>query len=505
MPDRRSSAPSALPALGITLGLLLWGGCKTPVQTVVPGADGRLTLHLVHPDCSYCDPFGAVDTLRIDVYDGAETLLTSASFHYPDESPLLPDLDGFGVVRIEIAGLSAGKVESGGRTPLIALEPGVATTVDVLFAPVNKTLPLSASMIAQRSRHVAFRRHDGRVVLMGGVDGGRDDAFASIEVYDPATMSFAADAAVLPVALAAPATAWTAEETLLLVGGTATAASVDTVVATTGLYLPDSSALVQQGDLSVARAGGCLARFGAHSVVAFGGGAGGDLGVYAAGAWNWTGFSPIDFDPAGTLACVPLADGSVFVLGPSVSATGVWDFADDGTGDPAASFHPADAYTVGDPRYVSGALVVPLEDGRVWIAGGADISSGSVTGDGRIYSASSGAFSPAVGLQGARYDGGWDRWYRDGWYVVGCGWQDVTRVRDEQTVELVAPATGEAGPSIPIDRGRSGCSVTTLVDGAVLLAGGFNSTSSDDAGAAVIIPWLDEVLPEDTGGSDTGS
>lgn len=491
LPARAALAVLLLPALA---------GCKEPRTEIVPGPDGVVTIELVNPTdpaCTYCDPFTAVDTLRIDVYAGEE-LVATGSYAYPSEQARLPDLTGFGVVRIEIAGLSAGKVESGGRTPELALDPGTPMTVPVVFLPVNTALPLAASMVSQRSRHVALRRRDGAVALLGGLDAGRDSAFTSIEVYSPSLSAFAADQAVLPAALGAPATARTDSGDLLLAGGTTASGGVESPVATTGVFLPDQSALAPGGDLPVARAGNCLAPISATQAVTMGGAAVNqvDLGTYdSASGWTWAGVAVTDFDATAVTACAPLPSGSVFVLGTSATNTGLWVLDPK---NPGASFNPVNAYTVGDARYVTGAVVAPLSDGTVWVAGGVDAQTGALTTDGRRFTAASLSFSLAASLQEARYDASWSEWYRDGWLVVGCGWQDVDRVRDEPSIELVSPATAENGPEIPLDRSRSGCSVTGLLDGSVLVAGGFGAASGEGADAAIVVPWPDEA-PRDTG------
>lgn len=483
--------------------ILLLLACKTPEIITIEGPNAALTVELVTPTdpaCTYCDPFAAVDTLRVDVYGGDE-LLHTASFRYPSETPSLPYLDGFGVVRIELAGLSAGKVESGGRTDEIVLQPGVAQTVPMVFLPVNTVLPLGASLYSLRSRHHAFRRHDGSIVLMGGLDPGRDNAFDSIEVYSPTTRSFGVDQATLPAAGGAMAVTRTPSDDLLFAGGVTASGGVESTLTTAGVFQPDNSVLLTAGALSTGRAGGCVAALGATDAVAIGGTTSGtlDLGHYdASNGWAWSSVTPADFAAGQVAGCVGLDTGSVLVLGNDITSTGLWSYTPGGADDPTLSFTAANAYTAGDVRHVTGAVMIPLDDGTVWIAGGADPASDALTADGRRFSAASLSFSLAPGLTEARYDASWSPWYRPDWYVVGCGWQDVDRVRDEPSVELVNPVTAEEGVSVPLDRIRNGCSVTALSDGSVLVAGGFTTATAGETSAAILVPWPDEP-PRDTG------
>lgn len=513
---RLPHAPPALSAAGartvqgvLLVPVVLALGCKEPRTELITGPDARLRLRLVNPTtCAYCDAYTAIDHLRVDAWANGE-LVASEEFAFPEEDPVLPSLEGFGVVRVEIAGLSAGRVESGGRTPEIALEPGGGPVdLDVLFAPVNTALPLPSPMIAERSRHAALRRSDGTVALLGGVDGGRDTTFADVEVFDPSTWSFAADAAVLPVGMAGARAVSSRQGELVLAGGVTVAAAVETNLATTVRYDGNTDALTQLGDMAVARAGHCLAGADAgHGIIALGGSSGtntADLARWDSGSssWTWSAFTPADFNAGGVIGCVEMVDGRVFVLGSTVSNTGIWDWVDDGVDDPALSFTPVNSGTVGDVRHVSGAVLVPLDDGKVWIGGGSDASTGTITADGRLFSPLTQSFASSVALQDARYDASWDRWYRDGWVVVGCGWQTTARTLDAPSLELVNPTKGEQGPSIPTDRSRNGCQVTSLLDGSVLVSGGYYSTSGSTDDGALVVPWPDEPEP-DTG--DTGT
>jgi hypothetical protein len=478
---------------------VLVSGCKEPRTEVLAGPDARLRITLVNPTtCSYCDPYQAIDHLRVDAYSNG-VLVASDEFAFPDETPTLPSLEGFGVVRVEIAGLSAGRVQSGGRTPDIALDPtGGPVSVEMLFAPVNTMLPLPSAMRQERSRHVAMRRNDGDVVLIGGVDGGRDTSFADVEVFDASTWSFAGDTNTLAVGVAGARAVSPGQGQVLLAGGVFVSGGTETAVTGSAFYDGDADTLASAGDMAVARSGHCLAgALDGRAALALGGSSGSNTADLArrdgqTGAWSWSSFTPADFNAGGVIGCAGTGDGRVFVLGSTISNTGIWAWTDDGVADPALSFSPVNAGTAGTVQHVSGAVMLPLDDGRIWIGGGSDASTGEVVAGAQVFSPLSQSFSSATGLQDPRYDGSWTPWYRDGWVVVGCGWQTTARTLDAPSVELLNPTTGEQGPSIPTDRSRNGCAVTSLIDGSVLVSGGYYSTAKSTDDGALVVPWLDE-------------
>lgn len=496
-PRRRRSLPAALLALGAL------GACAPAGTTVLPGEDGRVSVQLVNPTtCASCDAFAGVDTLRVDLYVD-DALISTTAFAWPDEPAVIPALDGFGVVRIEVVGLSAGRVVSGGRTPPIALDPGQPVSVPMLFAPVNVALPLDASPSAHRSRQVALRRRDGNIALLGGLDVEAGVPLDSVDVFSAASYAFGTDQAVLSAPAYDVRVLPLPDGGVLFGGGERVDAGVPSAIATTGLWLPDSSAYAPGGDLSTPRAGHCLAAIDDVTAVAFGGTTAntGDIGRSGGPTtgWTWSSFTATDFAAASTLGCIGLDGGGVFVLGSDVGSTGIWSWSDAATTDPSASFHAINPYTAGDVRIVAGAVMARLTDGSVWIAGGVDPTSGALTGDGRRFASAAQSFTLAAGLQVPRYAAGASPWYRDDWYVVGCGWQDSDRLRPEPTLELVNALTADVGPVIDLDRTRDGCTATSMVDGSVLVAGGYTLGGVDQTDAALVIPWLDEVPTMDTG------
>ena len=477
----------------VVLAFLL--ACADSEPTTLPGVDAPLTISLVNPtSCSFCDPFAGVDTLRVDVLvDWA--VVASEAYRYPDEEVVLPALTDFGVVRVQLVGLAGGEVRSVGRTQEIALQPEVALTVPMLFLPANTTIPLTATMTADRSRHTAIRRRDGSVVLLGGVNPDRNGTFASTERFDPATWSFSVfDGGSLPAGVGGSRTAYAGTDEWLLLGGFVTGPNGDVASSTAGV-LSEVDGTVRPGpSLLTPRNGHCFAMYRERLGIVFGGTADTNAAELlklsdATGDWELVNVPMRDFDQTLVSACVALPDQSVFVNGDTAAATGRWSYAEGDT-DAGEGFVPVEALGEGADRYVDGPLLEVVGD-RVWIAGGADPYTGSAIDGARWFDPAQNGFLPAVALGAARFDPSFDRWINPGWLVVGGGWSTTDRTRAEASVELVNPETEARGPVVSFERDRPGAVLTTLLDGAVLITGGYDAGDDGVIDAAVFLPWVE--------------
>lgn len=473
--------------------LIVVSGCEKPEVVTIGGRETDLTLVLTNPTaCADCDPFRDVDTLRIDVTAGDEAV-ASDSFAYPDEAATLPDLEGFGVVRIALVGLSAGHVVSAGRTAEIALVPGEAMSVSLVFLPINRAYPLPGATVQPRMRHASVRLRDGRVLLLGGTDPLAERAWPTVEVYDPGIGEFTASESLLPAPIADPRWVWTKEGELLLAGGFGLFGE-DTVasLADSAVYDPDAGTITAAGPLSTPRSGHCLTLYRDRQGVAMGGAEGDEVDYLKpseeTGEWAFSALPMRDFDAHDVTGCVSLADERVYVQGATSASTGLWE-PHEGD-DLGAAFRKASEG--GDARYVSGAMLVPLADGRVWIGGGIESSSGQPVADARAFEAAELRFSVTMGLERPRFDGAWVPWIREDWGVAGCGWADATRTRSESSVELLNPAGAAPGEVIALDRDRPGCALSVLLDGSVLVTGGYAAGAAGVADAALLVPWPDE-------------
>jgi hypothetical protein len=473
--------------------ILLLLACNQEQPTVIAGVDAPLTVTLVNPTtCSFCDPFLGVDTLRVDVLAG-DTVVASQSFS-PLDDLLLPGLLDFGVVRVQLVGLSAGVVVSAGRTQEVALDPGSPRDVPMLFLPANTVIPLPAEMTADRSRHVAVRRRDGRVMLFGGVDPSREGTFSSIDLFDPATWSFGVFPGALPAGLADPAVAWTGTDELLLAGGFVTGPSGDVPTATTAAWSQVDDTVRALPPLSVTREDACLAMYRDRLGLVLGGTDETDAGSLVkldetTEDWSFVDVKLRDFDQTQVSACLGLGDGRVFLQGDDPASTGTWSY-DEGDTDAGLGFVPVDLLGEGADRFVHLPLVAQ-EAGGAWVAGGMDTNTGTAISDTRWFDPARNGFLPMTPLADARLDPSWDRWLVEGWYVVGCGWRDGARLSPTDSVELVSPGEGLGTPATPFDRDRNGCAVTTLLDGSILVTGGYDATDDGVIDAAVMVPWIE--------------
>lgn len=473
--------------------------CERTVTERIEGNNGSVEITLLNPtNCTDCDPWRNVDELRLDVIVAGSVVATE-TFVYPEESPVLPDLDSFGVVRVALVGLSGGKVVSAGRTALIPTGPGVAVSAKMNFLPVNMVLPLSSVMVASRSLHTSVALRDGTTLLVGGTSPGRDLVYEGIEVFDPATGQFAAAPYKLLTPAFAPAVQFVGDGEVLfigggdVVGGTVAGSSYGTAL------IPELNATQAIGAMGTGRMGHCISLFSKHRGVVFGGHSGQSslelLKQEDDGAWNFSSYDLFAFDESRVSGCITLDDNRTFVQGLDADSTGVWAYNEENAAyvDPATAFELVDANGAGDAAaYVSGASLAVLADGDVWIGGGSRTDNGVLERRARRFNPISLRFEAAEAQpERARVDGVLRDWIEPDWKVWGCGYTDAGRTSPDPTVELFNVETGELGMLAGLDRVRNGCDVSTLPDGALLVSGGFDLGNVAGVGSAIVVPWWD--------------
>ena len=479
--------------------------CNEPEQLTVGGRTGSLTVNLLNPtSCERCDPWAGVAQVRVDVIAGKD-LVSQATFD-KDEPIVLPDLSGFGVVRVQVLGLSVeGAVRSAGRTAEVALGPDVAAEAPLVFLPVNRALPLAARMQAPRSRHAAIALRDGRVALVGGEDPGRTRTLPTIEVYDPATGTFTTLEQGLGSGVIEPALVTVDAGNVLLLGGGARIRAGEVSVKDAVLFDIDDATATPIADLNVARSGHCAARWKERQAIVLGGAAG-DVADYVKpsdGDWVIDAVPMRDFDPSQVRGCVPVANERVLVLGADLDTTGIWAPVEGG--DPGASFTAFTRTQAQGLRLVERAMMVPLPEGGAWIAGGLDVATGNALPGSRFFDAAGDRFTEGRTLAQPRVDGRWT-WWRDGVLVVGCGYGDAARTTGSGPLEIMDLRGSGPIPTLALDRARPGCALSTLPDGTLLVTGGFGSDQATEASAALLQPWRDEddAFGEDATTVDTG-
>ncbi|MGH6631373.1 MAG: Kelch repeat-containing protein, partial [Burkholderiales bacterium] len=165
-------------------------------------------------------------------------------------------------------------------------------------------------------------------------------------------------------------------------------------------------------------------------------------------------------------AAVTLDDGRVLVFGGS-TASGATNAVQ--VFDPAPNSWSDLGVVMLDAR--SGHSATALADGRILLAGGEN-SSGAISSL-EIYDPASNSFASAGTLSGARKSHGAAR-LPDGRVLIIGGSDGADPSSPLASSEIYDPADGSvsAGPSLSSP--RSGLSVTRLLDGKVLIAGGSN-------------------------------
>ncbi len=469
--------------------------CKSPIVETIPGVDTALSVVVSTPaTCGFCDPLVDIDTLRLEVSIGG-SVVASDNFSYPDEAVTLPDLTGFGVVRITLLGLADGRVLSAGRTAEIVLLPDTEQSAPLVFLPINRGIPLDVDMAFERSRHLALSRRDGSVLLIGGLDARQERATASVEVYDAASGTFTELDALPTNGVGEPRVANLEDGASLLIGGFAVRDGVQIPNEESVFF--DETLFTAAGNLSQGRAGHCVAMFRDRQGIVLGGAAGGAdyLKPDDTGLWGFSGLEMRDFDAGSVTGCAVVEEGRVFAQGRDAASTGLWDVRAEGA-DPAESFTALVEGTGGDFRYVQGAVVLPDDEGGAWVIGGADVGTGEVVADSRRFIANSLRFAAEPGLTEPRMDGTAAPWIQEGWYAIGCGWADNARTAGASSVELFRPTTGDALPPIDLDRDRAGCGMSVLRDGSLLLTGGYASGVGGMGDAALVVPWAEALAAE---------
>ncbi len=469
-------------------------GCKEPVVTTIRGDDGALTLRLVNPtSCSVCDPFAGVDTLQLDVVQNGAVLATQR-FAWPDAELTLPDLEGFGVVRVRLRGESGGEVVSFGQTPEIVLGPGETRESTLQFLPANLALPLTQPMVEGRRRHMGVSLRDGRALLVGGFGGPQGTALRSAEVYDPEEGSFTASELALPVGLADAAVATTLREGAVLFAGGAAAVEggADIPSAEAVIFHEEEGTMAAIEPLGAARVGHCLSRVQDEKVLVLGGHTGTSSGDFV--RWDTTvsdwvvGDVPFtDLDEPLVGGCAALVDHRTFVQGTTPESTGLWTFTAGGGADEPPMETAFLATTAADPgegaAFVLGPSIVPLASGDAWVGGGIDPRTGALADSAREFRADTLRFDPADAQALPRVWGATRLLDTTGTVAWGCGWRDVARASEISSLDLFNVESGASIATVEFGEARSGCELTVLPDGAILVSGGGSAT------AEIVVPY----------------
>jgi len=426
------------------------------------------------------------------------------------DDPLeIPNIDLYGVLRFELAGLSEqGEVLSYGRSSEIAVIPDLERSVALTFLPVNKVLTLGAEFLEPRSFHSTAKGPDGRVFLLGGINTARTNSLSSIEYYEPETGRSIPLANFLSFATTLPSVTWTDDEQLMVHGGgtvingsaAVPASSINRIdAATDGVSVLPSS--------GIGRRDHCFSAFDGQQSLAVGGTEGASQSAELLvpstshpSGWMWQSLAVTNFQTYNIRTCATTSSGRIFFQGTGDQSTGV--YTPDPNGTSVSDFQTIDfqqsslEYLV----YPYGQMIVPLDEGRVWMAGGRQ----NLDGDGNRNNDPPAGVSREFNLdtlvfsQGAdpnlseRSWGHWDPWIEPNTYAVGCGGVDGNvEVNPNTLVEVFSLETQEVLLAVPLDRNRPGCNMDVLDDGSILISGGHAEGDEVTDGGAILVPYLD--------------
>jgi hypothetical protein len=406
------------------------------------------------------------------------------------------------LVRLATVSLVAVLVMAAVDLPMILAKPGLTnptpTATDYLSGPTSDssqppgmqtpkpTVPPSGtfnrtgSMITARWwGQTATLLRDGRVLIAGG----SRTALALAETYDPKTGRFSSTQDMITPRCYQTATLLQDGHVLVAGGTTVTTGGGAGELASAELYDPATDAFSATSSMTAAREWGQTATLLLDGRVLVAGGAG-SAGILASaeiydpksGKFTATGSMKVSrYRHTATL----LADGRVLIAG-----------GYSGEGRAATSIAESELYNPSTGTFsATGSMTTardehtatPLANGRVLIAGGyaGSYANGSdpskALASAELYDPSTGKFSPTGSMTQARWWGHTATRLIDGRVLIAGGWGAKTI--DFGDADLYNPSTGKFTTTGWMSSARYGATATLLSDGRVLIAGGSDSAT----------------------------
>ena len=363
------------------------------------------------------------------------------------------------------------------RSVVLLAAVGCPTSL-VLAQPAGTFTP-TESMTTKRFSHTATLLSDGRVLIAGGnIMSGKFSPTPSAELYDPSTGTFTATGTMITTRLGYTAT-------LLPDGKVLIAGGVDALsdpLATAELYDPHTGTFTAAGDMTVARSGH-LATLLSNGKVLIAGGIDPEGYPNICPTLEACAFAEL-YDPhtgtftaAGEMTVFPypktatlLPDGRVLIAAQSIA-----DLYDPHTD----TFVATGGMTT--PRAGQSATLLP--NGKVLIAGGitlgvAVINKPLVTAE--LFDPATGTFIAATGNMITGLALQTSTLLPDGTVLLAGGWLNGGPANEDLAgAELYDPLAGTFRATGGMATGRCSHTATLLNDGSVLIAGGYESYSSD--------------------------
>jgi hypothetical protein len=345
--------------------------------------------------------------------------------------------------------------------------PARSTEAPLTAGAVTKV----GGMSAPKATHTATRLLDGRVLITGGYDGSC--RIRETELFIPSTRTFVAGA---PLGVArCDHTATLLEDGRVLVAG---GLNVKDALRGAELFDPARGTFVSTGDMGEARDGPTATRLRDGTVLVTGGI---DGARYLASAERYdprTGaFRRVADMHAARMAhtATLLADGRVLIVGGSSARGRVEATAE--LFDPATGTF-SDTGPMTTERYKHAAIA--LRDGRVLVVGGSDARDfAGRYASAEIFDPRDGAFHAGGAMASPRYKVPAALALLASGEVLVAGGAAVAEVFDGRSFRTVAGT---------LDASWSFATATTLDDGDVLIAGGYDDRIRPTAGAWVFRP-----------------
>ncbi len=337
------------------------------------------------------------------------------------------------------------------RIELLVDSGGEEVLVDPHWIP-------GGTLVVGRHRHAAAKLANGRVLVVGGATGNTTDTIA-VDAFDPITRGWSSDGTLSAPRERLTATAL-ADGRMLVTGGSQDSSGATYIV---DIYDPTTDSWSLGPPLSSPRTAHAAVRLNDGRVLVGGNSTTANVDVFDPATNTWSSAASQSFDISYSLTL--LASGKVFYTALNS----------------AASYDPAtDAWsTAASPGPQRGHTATLLSNGLVLIAGGANVSSNTVSTS-RVFNPATNTWSTVGSMSNPRIFHTATR-LPNGKVLVAGGFNQDTGVYSE-TAELYDPASGTWTPTDSLGTARSLHTATALDDGGVLICGGATSAAGDTPG-----------------------
>jgi N-acetylneuraminic acid mutarotase len=347
--------------------------------------------------------------------------------------------------------------------------PMLAVTAFVLTASIHAAgttehISSATTMNFARAGHTATLLPDGKVLIAAGciVDGCEDRLTRTAEVFDPSKNTFS-NTGRLAVARVGHAAILLNSGKVLIVGGWAG----PDATASAELYDPTTKVFAMTGSMNEARDGFTATRLTDGRVLIAGGYRGNMQRLSSAELYDPRQGTFTVMGRMGTArmshSASLLPDGRVLIVGGTRSRGEVLSSAE--IFDPVAGIFQT-ASGLRSPRHKQAA--VTLNDGRIMMLGGADANefNGQFSST-ETFNPKSGQFVSSAEMKAARFK------ISDAATLLADG--EVLIAGSDRTAEIFNPITNTfRAVSGQLDAERSFSTVTRLLDGRVLIVGGYD-------------------------------